>query len=238
MGAIMITRRVISNGIVLYGLHPKINLLRSKLCAPLLLLSLLCLHLRLLNPPPAVTLDSLQNVITASVAELKDQFHQPKRLGALNKFEAGEYGILICTDVASRGLDIPPVEMVINYDIPSNSMHSGDLQSRWAKSVHRGTSQNSMGWNSQKSAAARIAAAVIVGRCRPRRRCRLPSLPAQHHRRRGKPRPPSSPKTEENPDGLSQSTTPVHPCTIAVAAVPSPCRRRRLTVRLPARRRR
>lgn len=47
---------------------------------------------------------------------------QPKRLGALNKFEAGEYGILICTDVASRGLDIPPVEMVINYDIPSNSM--------------------------------------------------------------------------------------------------------------------
>ncbi|KAH6774675.1 RNA helicase family protein [Perilla frutescens var. hirtella] len=46
---------------------------------------------------------------------------QTKRLGALNKFKAGECNILICTDVASRGLDIPSVDMVINYDIPSNS---------------------------------------------------------------------------------------------------------------------
>ncbi|KAJ6740611.1 hypothetical protein OIU79_000678, partial [Salix purpurea] len=46
---------------------------------------------------------------------------QPKRLGALNKFKARECNILICTDVASRGLDIPSVDTVINYDIPSNS---------------------------------------------------------------------------------------------------------------------
>ncbi|KAK0598845.1 hypothetical protein LWI29_038551 [Acer saccharum] len=47
--------------------------------------------------------------------------NQSKRLGALNKFKAGECNILICTDVASRGLDIPSVDMVINYDIPTNS---------------------------------------------------------------------------------------------------------------------
>ncbi|KAJ6406281.1 hypothetical protein OIU84_009914 [Salix udensis] len=46
---------------------------------------------------------------------------QCKRLGALNKFKAGECNILICTDVASRGLDIPSVDMVVNYDIPTNS---------------------------------------------------------------------------------------------------------------------
>ncbi|KAG6401828.1 hypothetical protein SASPL_138696 [Salvia splendens] len=46
---------------------------------------------------------------------------QSKRLGALNKFKAGECNILICTDVASRGLDIPSVDVVINYDIPTNS---------------------------------------------------------------------------------------------------------------------
>ncbi|XP_059666696.1 DEAD-box ATP-dependent RNA helicase 10-like [Cornus florida] len=46
---------------------------------------------------------------------------QAKRLGALNKFKAGECNILICTDVASRGLDISSVDMVINYDIPTNS---------------------------------------------------------------------------------------------------------------------
>ncbi|GFZ07344.1 DEA(D/H)-box RNA helicase family protein [Actinidia rufa] len=46
---------------------------------------------------------------------------QAKRFGALNQFKAGECNILVCTDVASRGLDIPSVDMVINYNVPSNS---------------------------------------------------------------------------------------------------------------------
>ncbi|GBG87397.1 hypothetical protein CBR_g45454 [Chara braunii] len=52
---------------------------------------------------------------------ISGQLSQPKRLGALAKFKAGERSILICTDVASRGLDIPSVDVVINYDIPTNS---------------------------------------------------------------------------------------------------------------------
>lgn len=52
---------------------------------------------------------------------ISGQMSQPKRLGALTKFKAGERSILICTDVASRGLDIPSVDVVINYDIPTNS---------------------------------------------------------------------------------------------------------------------
>ena len=46
---------------------------------------------------------------------------RPKRLAALNKFKAGERSILIATDVASRGLDIPAVDLVINYELPANS---------------------------------------------------------------------------------------------------------------------
>ena len=46
---------------------------------------------------------------------------QPKRIGALNKFKSGDRKILIATDVASRGLDIPSVDIVINYDIPASS---------------------------------------------------------------------------------------------------------------------
>lgn len=51
---------------------------------------------------------------------LHGQLSQPKRLGALNKFKAGTRNILVATDVASRGLDIPNVDLVCNYDIPSN----------------------------------------------------------------------------------------------------------------------
>ncbi|KAJ3267751.1 putative ATP-dependent RNA helicase ddx47 [Borealophlyctis nickersoniae] len=52
---------------------------------------------------------------------LHGQMTQPKRLGALGKFKSGGRNILIATDVASRGLDIPGVDAVINYDVPQSS---------------------------------------------------------------------------------------------------------------------
>ncbi|KAA6368444.1 MAG: putative DEAD-box ATP-dependent RNA helicase 36 [Streblomastix strix] len=36
----------------------------------------------------------------------------------LRKFKAGSLSILLTTDVASRGLDIPSVRLVVNYDLP------------------------------------------------------------------------------------------------------------------------
>ncbi|RLN15940.1 hypothetical protein C2845_PM02G39330 [Panicum miliaceum] len=62
------------------------------------------------------TVDSLKQEFYFVPADYKD-----KRLGALNRFKAKDCNILICTDVASRGLDIQGVDMVINYDIPMNS---------------------------------------------------------------------------------------------------------------------
>merc|ERR1719229_1146650 len=52
---------------------------------------------------------------------LHGQMSQAQRLGALSGFKAKENRILVATDVASRGLDIPSVDLVINYDIPKNS---------------------------------------------------------------------------------------------------------------------
>lgn len=40
---------------------------------------------------------------------LHGQMSQPKRLGALAKFKSRQRNVLIATDVASRGLDIPSV---------------------------------------------------------------------------------------------------------------------------------
>ncbi|XP_060662047.1 ATP-dependent RNA helicase DDX47-like [Drosophila nasuta] len=54
---------------------------------------------------------------------LHGQMSQNKRLAALNKFKAKNRSILIFTDVASRGLDIPHVDVVVNFDIPTHSTH-------------------------------------------------------------------------------------------------------------------
>jgi len=45
---------------------------------------------------------------------------QPERQEALKSFKAGRTPYLVATDVASRGLDIPDVSHVINYDCPSD----------------------------------------------------------------------------------------------------------------------
>ncbi|OWA53219.1 putative ATP-dependent RNA helicase DDX47 [Hypsibius exemplaris] len=52
---------------------------------------------------------------------LHGQMSQEKRQGSLNNFKAQNRSILVATDVASRGLDIPHVDVVINYDIPTES---------------------------------------------------------------------------------------------------------------------
>lgn len=52
---------------------------------------------------------------------LHGQLSQQARLGALNKFRAGTRDILVATDVAARGLDIPNVDVVLNFDLPQDS---------------------------------------------------------------------------------------------------------------------
>src|SRR6478735_7996598 len=46
---------------------------------------------------------------------------QDERLKALASFKAGEVDLLVCTDVAARGLDIKDVPAVFNFDIPFNA---------------------------------------------------------------------------------------------------------------------
>lgn len=52
---------------------------------------------------------------------LHGQLSQSARLGALGKFRAGSRDILVATDVAARGLDIPSVDVVLNFDLPPDS---------------------------------------------------------------------------------------------------------------------
>uniref|UniRef100_A0AC35G834 RNA helicase n=1 Tax=Panagrolaimus sp. PS1159 TaxID=55785 RepID=A0AC35G834_9BILA len=69
---------------------------------------------------------------------LHGQMSQTKRLGSLNKFKAKERSILVCTDVASRGLDIPHVDVVINYDVPAASKDYIHRVGRTARAGRKG----------------------------------------------------------------------------------------------------
>jgi ATP-dependent RNA helicase DDX47/RRP3 len=62
----------------------------------------------------------LRNVGVEAIA-LHGNLTQPQRLGALNQFKGQTKKVLVATDVASRGLDIPQVDLVVNFDIPKNS---------------------------------------------------------------------------------------------------------------------
>jgi len=72
---------------------------------------------------------------------LHGQMQQNKRLAALNKFKAKNRSILISTDVASRGLDIPHVDVVVNYDIPT---HSKDYIHRVGRTARAGRAGKSL----------------------------------------------------------------------------------------------
>ncbi len=53
-----------------------------------------------------------------SAAIISGDIPQNKRESLLKKFHDGEYSILVATDVAARGLHIPDVTHVFNYDLP------------------------------------------------------------------------------------------------------------------------
>jgi ATP-dependent RNA helicase DDX47/RRP3 len=52
---------------------------------------------------------------------LHGQMDQHQRTAALAKFKGGQAEFLVATDVASRGLDIPDVDYVLNFDVPLTS---------------------------------------------------------------------------------------------------------------------
>jgi ATP-dependent RNA helicase DeaD len=63
---------------------------------------------------------------------------QPLREKVLRAFREGRTEVLVATDVAARGLDVPEVELVIKFDIPPDPEYYVHRIGRTARAGQRG----------------------------------------------------------------------------------------------------
>src|SRR5262245_4966118 len=70
-----------------------------------------------------------------NAAALHGDMAQPARMAALDSFRKGDVTLLIASDVAARGLDIPAVSHVFNFDVP---YHADDYVHRIGRTGRAG----------------------------------------------------------------------------------------------------
>jgi ATP-dependent RNA helicase RhlE len=58
------------------------------------------------------------NAAQISAGEIHSDISQNKRESTLKRFRDGEISVLVATDIAARGLDIPAISHVVNFDLP------------------------------------------------------------------------------------------------------------------------
>jgi len=69
-------------------------------------------------------------------------FSQDKRNKVIEQFHSAKVYVLVCTDVAARGLDIPGVSHVYNYDLPKDSKQYIHRIGRTARAGEKGKAVN------------------------------------------------------------------------------------------------
>jgi ATP-dependent RNA helicase RhlE len=71
---------------------------------------------------------------------------QSQRVSALKGFRQGEHRVLVATDIAARGLDIPRIEHIINFDIPETVEDYVHRAGRTARGAAEGTVSTIATW--------------------------------------------------------------------------------------------
>src|SRR6478736_626788 len=89
-----------------------------------------------------------------SVGALHGDMDQPARMAALDQFRKGELPLLVASDVAARGLDIPEVSHVFNFDVPHHPDDYVHRIGRTGRAGRLGTAITLVAPADQKSIAA------------------------------------------------------------------------------------
>jgi ATP-dependent RNA helicase RhlE len=76
--------------------------------------------------------------VDISALTLHSDKEQKERFQTLNEFKQGKCSLLIATDVSARGIDIPNVDYVINYDLPDQSENYVHRVGRTGRGVKKG----------------------------------------------------------------------------------------------------
>ena len=90
-------------------------------------------------------LEYLLRLLEHKVTALHSALPHDQRISNLARFRAKAARILVATDVASRGLDIPDVGLVINYDLPRDPDDYIHRVGRTARAGRKGTSISMVG---------------------------------------------------------------------------------------------
>ncbi|XP_063073690.1 ATP-dependent RNA helicase DDX24 [Engraulis encrasicolus] len=85
-------------------------------------------------------LSSLLLILDQTPLPLHANMHQKQRLKNLERFAEREHCVLLTTDVAARGLDIPNVQHVIHYQVPRTSETYVHRSGRTARATKQGLS--------------------------------------------------------------------------------------------------
>lgn len=73
-----------------------------------------------------------------SAAEMHSNRSLNQRREALDGFKSGKYKVLVATDIASRGIDVTGIELVINYDLPEDAENYVHRIGRTARAGQKG----------------------------------------------------------------------------------------------------
>jgi ATP-dependent RNA helicase RhlE len=107
----------------------------------------------------------LDTATSEKIARLHSDRTQKERIQALEDFRTGKFRILIATDIAARGLDIPAISHVIHYDIPENAEDYVHRSGRTARYNAKGVASSIATWMDKPNLEAIEA---IIGQPLPR----------------------------------------------------------------------
>ena len=99
-----------------------------------------------------------------SVGALHGDMDQRSRMAMLQNFKDGNIQLLVASDVAARGLDIPDVSHVINFDVP---IHSEDYVHRIGRTGRAGKSGSSFTLVTKREAKFVEAIEKLIGQSIP-----------------------------------------------------------------------